>query len=180
MQKFLRSALPAVTAAGMLAGCHGASPQASVPIPESQQVIGRSIKELYMAVSAAPPRSPEQQKLILAMAREAGNGKELLLVMRAAVGVFPPGQPSELEAQVHALVLPKMMQVATLDQLVEFASAHPVDAEYARRFVERMFDLGTGASDARTWYRIKTAAYHLGVRDLEQQAQARGDRLTPR
>lgn len=133
-----------------------------------------------MAVSAAPPRSPEQQTLILKMARQAANGKELLLVMRAAVGVFPSGQPSEAEMQVHSLVLPKMLQVATLDQLVEFAGAHPVDAQYSRRLVQRMFDLGNGARDARTWYRIQTAAYHLGVRDMEQQAQENGDRLKAR
>lgn len=130
-----------------------------------------------MKVSAAPPHSPEQQKLILTMAQEAANGKELLLVMRAEVGVFPAGGLSEVESQVQFLVLPKMMQVATLDQLVDFAEAHPVDAEYSRKFVERMFELANGVSEARTWYRIKTAAYHLGVRDLEQRAQSTGDRL---
>jgi hypothetical protein len=43
-----------------------------------------------------------------------------------------------------------------------------------------MFELGGNASDARAWYRIKAAAFHLGLSDLERQAQAKGDQLASR
>ena len=57
------------------------------------------MKELYMAASTAAPQSPAQQKVILQMAEKASNGKELLLVMRAAVGVFPAGTASQEQAR---------------------------------------------------------------------------------
>jgi hypothetical protein len=46
------------------------------------------LKSLSIAISKVPPRSPEQQTLVLRMANKASNGEELLVV-RAAVGVFP-------------------------------------------------------------------------------------------
>jgi hypothetical protein len=70
-----------------------------------------------------------------------------------------------------------MMALATLDQLIEYATEYPVDPQSARPFVERMFQLGASRSDARVWYRIKVAAFHLKVGDLERQAQAKGDQL---
>jgi hypothetical protein len=183
MRKYFRDALMVVAAAWILAACHTASRQAAAPTPESEQVIGSALKDLYMKVSTAPPHSPEQQKLILRMAQGATNGKELLLVMRAADGVFPAvaasGQQTP-ESQVRSTVTAKMMEVATLNQLVDYAVEYPVDTEHARRFVERMFELGNNTSDARVWYRIRVAAFHLGVSDLQQQAQAKGDQLAPR
>jgi hypothetical protein len=138
------------------------------------------MKGLYMAASTAAPRSEEQQRLILRMAKEASNGKELLLAMRAAVGVFPAaaGVPRQSVAgQVRSTVTGKMLEVATLDQLIDYAAQYTVDLEYARPLVERMFQLGNGASDARVWYRIRAIASRLGVSDLERQARARGDQL---
>jgi len=136
-----------------------------------------------MAASAAAPQSSGQQKVILRMAERASNGKELLLVMRAAAGVFPSDAGSEahrLESQVRSLVTAKMMQVATLEQMVEYASEHSVDPENARAFVQRLFELGRENSDPRAWYRIRGAAFHLKLNDLEQQAQARADQLAGR
>ena len=66
-----------------------AARKAAAPVPEAEQVVSAGLKELYMAASVAAPQSPAQQKVILRMAEKASNGKELLLVMRAAVGVFP-------------------------------------------------------------------------------------------
>ena len=116
------------------------------------------------------------------MAQKATNGKELLLVMRAAIGVFPSeasGEPA-VESQVCSTVTAKMMQYATLDQLIDYAKVYPVYGEYTRRFVERLFELGRQTSDARAWYRIRAVAFHLKVSDLAQQAQSRGDQLAPR
>ena len=147
-------------------------------MPEAQQVIGEQMKQLYMAASTASPRSAEQQKLILRMAQKATNGKELLLTMRAAVGVFPaePGdQP--VARDVRSTVTSKMIQLATLDQLTDYATQYSIDPESARPFVNRMFQLGDGNSDPRVWYRIRVVAAHLKVSDLEQQAQAKGNEL---
>jgi succinylarginine dihydrolase len=116
------------------------------------------------------------------MAEKASNGKELLLVMRAAVGVFPAGtaQAQSAESKVRSIVTAKMMELATLDQLIEYAMQYPVNPESARPFVERMFQLGGEKSDSRVWYRIRVAASRLKVGDLERQAQTRGDRLAGR
>jgi len=171
-----------VTVAWILASCHTAR-QSAAPVPESEQVVGEALKGLYMAASAAAPQSPAQQKVILRMAEKASNGKELLLVARAAEGVFPSGAGPEgqrLESQVHSLVTAKMMQVATLEQMVEYSTAHAVDPENARAFVQRLFELGSGNSDPRAWYRIRGAAFHLKLNDLERQAQARADQLAGR
>jgi len=157
-----------------LASCNTAKSTAA-PVPEAEQVIGAALKELYMAASAAAPRSPAQQKVILRMAEKASNGKELLLVMRAAVGVFPAGAGPE--NQVRAIVTAKMMELGTLDQLIEYATQYSVNPESARRFVQRMFQLGDENSNPRVWYRIRVAAFRLKVGDLERQAQARGDQL---
>jgi len=80
-----------VLVAWNLASCKPAARNAAAPVPEAEQVIGTTLKELYIAASAAAPQSPAQQKVILRMAEKASNGEELLLVMRAAVGVFPAG-----------------------------------------------------------------------------------------
>lgn len=145
---------------------------------ESQQVIGESLKQLYMACSAAAPQSDAQQKLVLSMAEKASNGKELLLVMRAGAGVFPPGQATEI--RVRSLVAAKMMHVATLNQLIEYSRLYSVNPEDARPFAERMFQLADQDRNPQIWYRVKAAAHHLNVGDLEQQAQVKGDQLAGR
>ncbi len=166
-----------------LASCDTAARSAAAPVPEAEQVVSAAMKRLYMAASAAPPQSPAQQKVILQMAGQASNGKELLLVVRAAVGVFPAGtgpQEQSAENQVRAIVTAKMMEFGTLDQLIEYATEYSVNAESARPFVQRMFELGGETSDPRVWYRIRVAASHLKVGDLERQAQIRGDQLAGR
>ena len=160
-----------------LASCHAGARKDEFPPPESEQVIGEAMKDLYMAAAAAPPQSPQQQKVILRMAQKASNGKELLLVMRAANGVFPSAGDPPQQRQIHAIVTAKMLQFATLDQLTDYAVRNPVGAEIARPYVERMFRLGSGISDPLVWYRIQRVAIRLGVSDLEQQAQARADQL---
>ncbi|MCX6629330.1 MAG: hypothetical protein NTW28_17065 [Candidatus Solibacter sp.] len=162
-------------AAGGTAVCH-----AGVPVPDAEQVVSADLKKLYMAAAAAVPQSPAQQKVILQMAEKASNGKELLLVMRAAVGAYPAGTGSQehpAESHVRSMVTAKMMEFGTLDQLIEYATQYSVNAESARGFVQRMFQLAGQNSDSRVWYRIRIAASHLKVGDLERQAQARGDRL---
>ena len=132
-------------AAWSLASCNTAAKKAAAPVPEAEQVVSASLKELYMAASAAAPQSAAQQKVILRMAEKASNGKELLLVMRAAVGVFPAGagpQEQRAESQVRSIVTAKMMELGTLDQLIEYATEYSVDPESARPFVQRMFQLG--------------------------------------
>ena len=172
-----------VMAAWSLASCDTAAKRAAAPVPEAEQVVGTALKELYMAASAAPPQSPAQQKVILRMAEKASNGKELLLAMRAAVGVFPGGAgPPEpgVESRVRSIVTAKMMELGTLDQLIEYAMRYSVNPQSARPFVQRMFQLGGEQADPRVWYQIRLAALHLKVGDLEQQAQARGDQLAGR
>lgn len=162
-------------ASGGTARCHAAG-----PAPEAEQVVSAAMKKLYMAAAAAPPQSPAQQNVILQMAEKASNGKELLLVMRAAVGTFPAStgaQEHPAESRVVSMVTAKMMELATLDQLIEYATQYSVNPDTARPFVQRMFQLGAENSDPRVWYRIRIAASHLKVGDLERQAQARGDRL---
>jgi len=164
-----------VLVAWNLASCSTAAKKAATPVPESQQVVGTALKDLYMAASTAAPQSPAQQKTILRMAERASNAKELLLAMRAAVGVFPAGAGPE--KQMRSIVEAKMMELGTLDQLIEYATAYSVQPESARPFVQRMFQLGEGNSDPREWYLIRATASRLKVGDLAQQAQARGDRL---
>lgn len=161
-----------------MASCNTAVRSAAVPVPETEQVVSGSLKELYMAASAAAPQSPAQQQVILRMAGKASNGKELLLVMRAAEGVFPTG--AEPESHVRSIVANKMMELGTLDQMIEYATQYPVNPESARPFVQRMFQLAGEKSDPRVWYRIRVAAFHLKVGDLERQAQTRGDELAGR
>lgn len=173
MRRNFRNALLVLTAAWILAACQTASRKASIPAPESEQVVREELKDLYMRVSTAVPHSQEQQKLILSMAREAANGKELLLVMRAAEGIFP----APVEAEVRSLVTTKMMDFATLDQLVDYAMGNPIDSGLARHYAERLLELGSQSSDAREWFRIKAAAHHLGAGDLEQQALAKAEQL---
>lgn len=163
----------AVIVAWTLASCGAARNQAAAPVPEADQAISSGIKNLYMAVSASSPRSAEQQQAVLRMAAKASNGRELFLVMRAADGVFPAGG----ETQLSAIVAKKMLAAATLGQLIEYATTYPVNPDAARPLAERMFQLGAAESDARVWYRIRVAAFHLKLEDFERQAQARGDRL---
>jgi hypothetical protein len=180
MWKLFRGLPVVVLAAWNLASCNTAARKAATPVPETDQIVGAAVKQLYMAASAAAPQSAAQQKVIQQMAETASNGKELLLVMRAAVGVFPAAaRPREQQAerQVRSLVTAKMMELGTLEQLIEYAAGYPVDPENARPFVERMFQLGQMRSEARDWYRIKATAFRLRLSDLERQAQARGDQL---
>jgi hypothetical protein len=183
MWKRFRGLPVVVLAAWNLASCNVATRKAATPVPDAEQVVGAAVKELYMAASAAAPQSPAQQKVILDMAAEASNGKELLLVMRAAVGVFPADagpQERHAENQVRSMVTAKMMELGTLDQLIEYATQYSVDPASARPFVQRMFQLGQQRSEARDWYRIKTTAVRLKVSDLERQAQVRADQLAGR
>jgi hypothetical protein len=166
-----------------LASCNTAAKDAAAPAPEAEQTVSSALKDLYMAASAAAPQSAEQQKIILQMAVRASNAKELLLTMRAAIGVFPASTGSKkpgTESQVCSLVTAKMMQFGTLDQLIEYASQYPVDPAGARPFVKRMFHLVGDTTNPHVWYRIKTAAYRLKVSDLERQAQTRADQLAGR
>jgi hypothetical protein len=183
MWKCFRGVPVVVMLAWSLASCSTASRNAATPVPEAEQVVSADLKALYMAASGAAPRSVAQQQVILRMAEKASNGKELLLVMRAAVGVFPasaaPQEPSA-ESQVRSIVTAKMMKLGTLDQLIEYAMQYPVNPESARAFVQRMFQLGDEKSDSRVWYRIRLAAFHLKVDDLERQAQTKGDQLAGR
>lgn len=169
-----------VMAAWMAASCHPAPHKAAAPTPEADQVVSAPMKRLYMAVSAAAPQSAAQQKVVVQMAEQASNGKELLLVMRAAVGVFPAGAPEKTEGRVRSLVTAKMMQVGTLNQLIDYAENYPFAEENARPFVERMFELGNAQPDPRVWNRIRAAAFHLKVGDLEREAQAKADQLAGR
>ncbi len=172
-----------VMVAGALASCNTAAKDSAARAPESPQAVSSGLKDLYMAASAAPPQSAEQQKIILQMAERAANAREALLVMRAAVGVFPAHPDSQkpgAEGRVRSLVTAKMTHFGNLEQLVEYASQYPVDPSGARPFVQRMFQLAGDSTDPHVWYRIKTAAYHLKVSDLERQAQAKADQLTGR
>jgi hypothetical protein len=176
--------VPAIAlAAWSLASCNVAHRNVAAPAPEAEQVIGETMKELYMAASAAAPRSAAQQKIILKMVQRASNGKELLLAMRAAIGVFPAeGGPQEHQAenQVQSIVTAKMMELATLYQLIDYEKQYSVDPASARQFVQRMFQLAQMGSEAGDWYRIRAAAFRMKVSDLERQAQATGDQLAGR
>lgn len=183
MGKRLGGALLVVAAAWNLASCQADARKTSGPVPESEQVISNNLKDLYMAVSAAAPQSAEQQRTVLRMAEKASNGRELMLAMRAAQGVFPGAEASRgntTERQLRSMVTSKMLQTATLDQLADYARQYTVDEETARPFVQRMFQLGEGNTDAREWHLIRATAGRLHVRDLEQQAQARAEQLTVR
>jgi hypothetical protein len=172
-----------VMVAWTLASCNTVPSKGAAPVPESEQVVSADLKELYMAASAAAPQSVAQQKVIRRMAEKASNGKELMLVMRAAVGVFPASTGSQEqggESTVRSIVTAKMMALGTLDQLIEYATEYSVNPESARPLIQRMFQLGGEQSDPRLWYRIRVAALHLKVGDLERQAQTRGDQLAGR
>jgi len=182
MWKRFKGVLVVVMFACGLASCNSAK-NAAAPVPEAEQAVSVALKNLYMAASAAPPHSAEQQKIILQMATQAANGRELLLVMRAAVGVFPASpssRESSAESRVRTLVTAKMLQFGTLDQLIEYASQYSVDPAYARRMIQRIFQLAGDSTNPRVWYRVKTAAYHLQVSDMERQAQIRAEQLAGR
>ena len=166
-----------------LASCNSAARNAAVSVPNAEQEISPAMKKLYMAAAATAPQSQAQQKVVLQMAERASNGKELLLVMRAAVGTFPAGSRSQehpAEGHLRSMVTAKMIQFGTLDQLMEYSTQYSVNPESARRFVQRMFQLGDQDSDPRVWYRIRLAAARLKVDDLQRQAQAKGDQLAGR
>lgn len=176
MIQCFRNALVLMAGTWLWAACHAASQPAAAPAPEAEQVISDAVKQVYMDVSMAPPHSPAQQKLILRMAEKASNGKELLLVVRAAEGVFP-APPEDAANQLRSTLTGKMIRYATLDQLINYATGYPPTADNTRPLVERMFELGKSTADPRIWYRIRAAAFHLRLKDLEQQAQARADEL---
>src|ERR1035437_9866455 len=183
MWKGFRGVPFVVMVAWNLASGGTAASSAAVPQPEAEQVVSAGLKKLYMAAAAATPQSTAQQNVILQMAEKASNGKELLLTTRAAVGAFPAGTGSQevpAESHVRSIVTAKMMELGTLDQLIEYATQYPVNPESARPFVQRMFQLGDRTSDPRVWNGIRLAAYHLKVPDLERQAQARGNQLAGR
>ncbi len=165
-------AVSLVWAAGTLTSCTSRQ-RAAAPLPESEQVVSNSLKDLYIAASAAPPQSAQQKKLILRMADESSNGKELMLTMRAAAGVF--ASPSE--SDIHTVVTAKMMKVGTLDQLTDYEKQYYVAPAHARPYVERMFELGRAQTDPRVWQRIRAVAARLKLPDLEQAAQAKADEL---
>lgn len=176
MRKLLLGAPLVVFAAGTLTSCQSAPRRAAAPLPESEQVVSNALKDLYMSASAAPPRSAEQKKLILRMADKASNGRELLLTMRAAAGVFPITE----DPSVHSVVTAKMMQVGTLDQLTDYEKQYHVPPEIARAYVLRMLELGNAQTDPRVWRRIRAAASRLNLPDLEEQAQAKATDLSSR
>ena len=169
-------------AAWLLAGCHTASRQAAGPLPETEQVVSEELKEMYMAASAAPRQSPEQQRLFLRMAQKAANGKEVLLVMRATQGVYTgsAGAANSVENQVVSLTTNKIMQCGTLEQLVDYARLYSVDRGHAHAYLQRMFVLGTGSEDPRVWYEIRSVAFRLKEAELEQQALAKATQLSSR
>jgi hypothetical protein len=183
MWKGFRGVPFVVMVAWNLASGSTAASSAAVPQPEAEQVVSAALKKLYMAAAAATPQSQAQQNVILQMAEKASNGKELLLVMRAAVGAFPAGTGSQehpAESHMRSMVTAKMRELGTLNQLIEYATQYSVNPESARPFVQRMFQLAEGNSDSRVWYRIRIVASHWKLGDLERQAQARGDQLAGR
>jgi hypothetical protein len=183
MWKGFRGVPFVVMVAWNLASGGTAASGAAVPQPEAEQVVSAALKKLYMAAAAAAPQSTAQQSVILQMAEKASNGKELLLTARAAVGAFPAGTGSqELPAKSHmrSIVTAKMMELGTLDQLIDYAMQYSVNAESARPFVQRMFQLGDRNSDSRVWYRVGVVASRLKLGDLERQARAKGDQLAGR
>ena len=183
MRKHFRGVPVVIMVAWNLASCNSAARTAAAPVPAAEQVVSVTLKELYMAASVAAPQSAAQQKVILRMAEKASNGKELLLVMRAAVGAFPAttgSQEQRMESQMRSIVTAKMMEFGALDQLIEYATQYSVNPESARPFVQRMFQLGDESSDPRVWYRIRVAAFRLKVGDLGRTAQTRGDQLASR
>jgi hypothetical protein len=64
MWKRFRGMPVVVMAAWNLASCDHCE-KAAAPVPEAEQVVSETMKDLYMAASAAAPQSPAQQKVIL-------------------------------------------------------------------------------------------------------------------
>jgi hypothetical protein len=158
-----------------LTSCRMEPRSAAGPVPERQQTVGDAARTLYLAVSKAPPRSAEQRRLVLKMAEGATNGKELLMAMRAGMGVFPsaPGASDAIpEARVRSIVTAKMLKLGTLSQLLDYAAKYGVEAQDARPLVVRMCELGKTSSDPQVWRRIGATAARLNLGDLERLAQA--------
>ena len=89
------------------------------------------------------------------------------------MGAFPAGTGSqELPAESHmrSIAVGKMMELGTLDQLIDYATQYFVNPESARPFVQRMFQLGDRNSDSRVWYRVGVVASRLKLGDLEAGA----------
>ena len=155
----------------------------TTPIPEAKQVISKELKTLYMDATAAPPQSAVRQNVLQRMAERAANGKELLLVMEAGLGPYPANsgaRESRTESQVRSMVTAKMMQMATLDQLVVYAKEYAVYPGSARLLIQRMFQLADGDSEPGTWARISEVASMLGEDDLTQRAEAKTTQVARR
>jgi hypothetical protein len=170
-----------VMVAWNLVSGHAVAGGQTAPQPETEQVVSTELKKLYMAVAAATPHSAAQQEVIRQMAATASNGKELLLTMRAGIGVFPAAKGSQenpAESRIRAIATAKMMQAGTVEQLIEFATQYSVSADSARPFVQRMMQLGSQNSDPRIWHRIRLVASRLRVPDLEKEALAKAEELT--
>ncbi len=163
-----------IWAAGALTSCQSTERVAAAPVPESEQVVRESLKELYMSVSAAPAQSEKKKKLILRMADEASKGKELMLTMRAAMGITASSPQDDIQSAVTT----KMMKVGTLDQLTDFEKQYEVPPATARPYVQRMFELGNGQTDPRVWQRIRATASRLKLADLEQAARVKAEELS--
>ena len=185
MRKLLFNLPPVLALLAGLASCHDSpKTEAAAPGPSgAQQAVSPQVANLYMAVGAAPRYSRRQQDLLRQMATDASNGKELLMVMRAEAGVFRSEQNAEdqlAEHRIRSTVAAKMMQVAALEQLTEYAMRYPVNPEDARPLAQRMLDLAGSSSDPRVWYQIVRAAKAMRVHDLAQQAQTKGDLVAGR
>jgi hypothetical protein len=159
-----------------LTACQHAPEEPGYPnASPASQSISPAVEKLYMAHAAAPQHSAAQRGLVEQMAEKAGNGKELLLTMRVIAAVFPtPGSPEDqaAERRVRALVAEKMVRVATLEQLHEYAMRYAMTPVEGRAVVERMLQLAGNRSDPQTWNMIKRAARSVKADDLAQKAQA--------
>ena len=126
--------------------------------------------------------SLEQQKLILRMVKTHPTGENCCWRCGPCSACFPlarrrqtePGEPGacdgtgQNDSAWHA------------GPVNRYAVVNPVDPDNAKPYVQRMFQLGNQTADVREWYRIKTVALHLKVDDLEQQAEARAEKLAGR
>jgi len=180
MWKLSRDIPLALMATVTLSSCRTTPWEAASP-KESAQAVRDSVKAAYMDVSAVSPHSVAQQKLLLKMAQESTNGAELLLTLRAAVGVFPQGPNAGMqgtERQFRAIIGDKLIKVGTLDQLIECVMRYQINQADGQPFIERMFRLADQVHDARVWDRIRLAALHLNASDMAQQAQLRIDLLS--
>jgi hypothetical protein len=181
--RMFRALLAAALSVG-LTGC-GSSPRTQEPASAAgdRQSIGPEMKRLYMACSAAPRQSPQQQKLVRQMAETASNGQELLMTMRASIGVFPGDAAASVQKEEHAvrsLVAAKLIKAGNLEELTQFAVQYTVNREDSRPLVERMFELASANRDPAQWQQVARAARGVSALDLAQQALAQREALTHR